>query len=83
MFSDLFPMALRSVQKVIAFYYFAETLDTLWIPGLLLSLIIAVTLADKTFLKGGTLKYIHYYTNKSYSYSSHQSLKALMALFQK
>ena len=45
-------------------------------PQFLLSLIImeALTLAERTFLEGGTWKCVHYHSNKPYAHSSHQHL---------
>jgi hypothetical protein len=71
MFSAFFLTASRAVLKVTVFYNFAETLNTPLPPRFNLSLIIieSLTLAERTFLKGGTGKYGHYYTNKSYAHS--------------
>ena len=54
-------------------YHFAKTLATPSPPRLLLSLITmeSFTLSGRTFLEGGTLKYVQYYTNEPCAHSSH------------
>jgi hypothetical protein len=70
MFSGFFPTALRAVLKVTVFYHSSETQTT---SGFELSLISmeSLTLAEMTFLEGGTCKYVHYYTSKPYTHSNY------------